>query len=380
MDHDPVASMQGLPPRPRTPWWAWLLGAFFLITLGFGVYGSLMGFGSAGAGVSDAPRGGTLIDRVIPGRPSEQAGVRPGDIVVAVNGQATRTAHDWDEMTWQFGPGKPFVLTVERAGEPMQLTMRFPERRVWQMRDRGQWLDYFVNLALALLYVATGLVALFARPRDAGAVAGALLLLMFAGFLAPGGGAGKAVLFRQLPFPLQVPVFVFASLLGGYLILVFCALYPRPVFRRRWILPVLLVPAMLMIAHNVSRFTHRFFMPEQAISPGPPWAFRLALAIEMGNILAGLIVLALGYRRLKDPHERRGLRRVALAALITFGAFMLYFGLLSSEPSSPVLRRIFQSEATHYALLLLWSVFPVAFAWTVVHTGRRPASSVASPA
>ena len=34
---------------------------------------------------------------------------------------------------------------------------------------------------------------------------------------------------------------------------------------------------------------------------------------------------------------------------------------------------------TGYALLLLWSVFPVAFACTVVHAGRRPTSRVAGP-
>jgi PDZ domain len=378
MDRDPVASMQGLPPRSRTPWWSWLLCAHFLFSFGVGVYGSLMGFGSTGAGVSDAPRGGTLIDGVIPGSVAETAGLRAGDIVVAVNGQVTRAAHDWDEMTWQFGPVEPFVLAVARDNEPVQLTMRFPERRVWQMRDHGMWREYFVNAALALLYLAMGLVALLTRPRDPGVVAGALLLFMFGGFLMPGGGAGTAVLFRQLPFPLQVPLFVQASLLGGYLILVFCALYPRPVFRRPWVLPVLLVPSMLIIAYNVSRFCHRLFMPEQAISPGPPWEFRLQLAIEMTNIVAGLIVLALGYRRLRDPHERRGLRRVGIAALISFGAFVLYFGLLSLEPSSPILRRIFQSEVTGYVLLFLWIVFPLAFAYTVVRTRVRVADSGAS--
>jgi hypothetical protein len=375
MTQDPGASRQSLPPRPRTPWWAWLLGAFFLITFGFGVYWSLMGFGSTGAGVSDAPRGGILIDRIVPGRPAANAGLRIGDIVVAVNGQATRAAHDWGEMTWQFGAGKPFVLTVKRDQESQQLTMRFPERRVWQMREREQWVDYLAGGVLALLYLTMGLVALFARPRDPGTVAGALLLLMFAGFLTPDGGAGAAVLFRQLPFLLQVPVFMFASLLGGYLILVFCALYPRPVFRRRWILPVLLMPAMLMVGYNVSRFYHRFFMPKHAISPGPPWAFRLALVVEMTNIIAGLIVLAVGYRRLRDPHERRGLRRVALAALISFGALMVYFWMLSSEPSSPIVRQIFQSDVTGYLLRFLWSSFPIAFAYTVLRTGRRATGS-----
>jgi len=200
---------------------------------------------------------------------------------------------------------------------------------------------------------------------------------MFGGLLGPGSGVGTAALFRQLPFLLQVPMFLFATLLGGYLVLVFAALYPRPVFRRRWILPVLLVPALLGILYNAVRFYHRFYMPAQAISPGPPWAFQLGLAVEMANILAGLIVLALGYKRLKAAHERRRLRRVLFSALISFGAMVVYFWMLSWEPSSRVLRQVYHSDATGFAFLALWSVFPVVFAQTVLRTGSRSAGTIA---
>lgn len=369
--------MPTLTQKRRTPWWAWLLAASFLIGFGFDIYTSCMRFARPGAAISDAPKGGALIREVAPGSPMEKAGVRAGDIVVAVDGQAIRAAHDFDEMTWQFEPGKPFLLTVERNSERMQLTLLFPERRVWQMRNRSQWLDYSLSAALGLLYFAMGLVVLLARPREPGAVAGAVLLLMFARFLGPwGGGVGYAVLFRQLPFLLQVPVFTLSALLGGYLILIFAALYPRPVFRRRWILPVLLVPALLMIVNNVLRLYHRFYMPAQAIAPGPPWAFRLQLAVEMANVLGGLVVLALGYKRLKDAHERRSLRRISFGALASFGALVFSFWLLSSEPSSPVFRRIFESQATGFVLLVLWSIFPVVFAHTVLRSGSRPASSI----
>jgi PDZ domain len=364
-------------PRQRTPWWAWLLSASFLIWFAFGFYTSLMGVGGPGAAASDAPTGGTLIEEVVPGKPMEQAGVRAGDIVVAVDGQAIRSGHDWGEMAWQFEPEKPFVLTVQRDSQPMQITLLFPHLRVWEMRDRKQWLDYFLSAALALLYLAMGLVTLFARPRESGAVAGAVLLLMFAGLLGPGSGVGTAAMFRQWPFLLQVPAFVISTLLGGYLVLVFAALYPRPVFRRRWILPVLLLPAVLVILYNVFRLYHRFYMPAQAISPGPPWAFQLALAVEMSNILVGLIVLALGFGRLKEGHERRSMRRVLFATLISFGAMVVYFWLLSSEPSSRVLRHVYESKATGFAFLALWSVFPVVFAKAVVRTASRPASTIA---
>lgn len=357
------------------PWWVWLLAGSFLIWSGSGFHNSLMGIGGLGVGASDAPSGGALIEEVVAGKPMEKAGVVAGDIVVAVDGQAIRSGHDWGEMAWQFEPGKPFVLTVERDSRPLQLTLLFPHRRVWEMRDRKQWLDYFLSAALSLLYLAMGLVALFARPRDPGAVAGAVLLLMFAGLLGPGSGAGTAAMFRQRPFLLQAPAFVISTLLGGYLVLVFAALYPRPVFRRRWILPVLLLPALVAIVYNVFRLYHRFYMPAQAISPGPPWAFQLALANEMANILVGLIVLGLGFRRLKEAHERRNMRRVFFASLISFGAMVFYFWMLSSN--SLVLRQIYESKATDIVLLVLWSVFPVVFAQAVLRTAPRPASALA---
>jgi hypothetical protein len=170
---------------------------------------------------------------------------------------------------------------------------------------------------------------------------------------------------------------VIDTLLGGYLVLVFAALYPRPVFRRRWILPVLLLPAFLVVLYNVIRLYHRFYMPAQAISPGPPWAFQLQLAVEIGNILAGFIVLALGFGRLKQAHERRRLRRVFFATLISFGATVFYFWMLSSEPSSRLLRQVYESKATGFAFLALWSVFPVVFAQAVLRTASRPASAIA---
>ena len=372
-----AGSMLATIPRQRTPWWAWLLAVSFLAIFANLLRNSLMGFEGPGAATSDASGGGILIEEVAPGKPMEKAGVHAGDIVVAIDGQAIRNGHDSGEMAWQYEPGKPFVLTVVRDSQQMQLTLRFPERRLWELRDRKQWLDYFQSEALALLYLACGLVTLFARPRDPGAVAGAFLLLMFGGLLGPGSGVGTAALFRQLPFLLQVPMFLFATLLGGYLVLVFAALYPRPVFRRRWILPVLLVPALLGILYNAVRFYHRFYMPAQAISPGPPWAFQLGLAVEMANILAGLIVLALGYKRLKAAHERRRLRRVLFSALISFGAMVVYFWMLSWEPSSRVLRQAYHSDATGFAFLALWSVFPVVFAQTVLRTGSRSAGTIA---
>jgi hypothetical protein len=378
---NPATSAQGLTPRRRTPWWAWFLAAFFLIAFGFNIYSSLMRLASSpGGAVSEAPKGGVLVQKVVAGTPFERAGMLAGDIVVAVNGQAIRTDHDFGEMSWQIEPGKPLIFTVERDGKRIELSVVFPDRRAWQGRSRGQWADYLLGAALPLLYFAMGLVVLLARPYDPGAVAGAFLLLIFgaSGFLGPGGGGlGYAVLFRHLPILVQAPVFIVLTLLGGYLLLVFAALWPRPVFRRRWVLPVLLVPGLLMIAYNAIRLYHRFYMPAQAISPGPPWAYKFQVTVEIANTLAGLIVFALGYVRLKDARLRRSLRHVSFAALLTFGGFVVTLAALAGVP---FFYWIFESRAAGFVFGNLWYVFPIVFSYTVLHTNSRPASSIANPA
>jgi hypothetical protein len=376
---NPPTSTQGLTSRRRIPWWAWLLAASFLIAFGFNIYSSLMRLvGTGGGAVSDAPKGGLLVQKVVAGTPVERAGMQAGDIVVAVNGQAIRTDHDMGEMAWQFEPRKPFIFTVERDGQRMQLSVLFPDRRAWQI-NRGHWADYLRGAALPLLYFAMGLVVLLARSRDPGAVAGALLLLIFggSGFLGPGGGGGGyAVLFRHLPFLLQAPVFIVSTLVGGYLILIFAALWPRPVFRRPWVLPVLLVPGFLMVAYNIIRYYHRFYMLAQSISPGPPWAYKFQVTVEIANTLTGLIVLALGYMRLKDARLRRSLRHVSLAALLTFGAFIV---ILAALVGVPPFRRLLESGATGLVFMVLGYIFPIVFAYTVLRTNSRPASSIADP-
>lgn len=364
-------------PRQLTPWWAWLLAAAFLVWLTFGFYTSLTGVVGPGAAASDAPSGGTLIEEVVPGKPMEQAGVRAGDIIVAVDGQAIRGGHDWGEMAWQFEPEKPFVLTVERDGQQMQLTLLFPHLRVWEERNRKQVAGLLSERGTCPSLWgdgAGGIVRPAARPRCG-------RRRRLAAHVRRPSGTGEWRRDRRdvsaVALPSASTAFVISTLLGGYLVLVFAALYARPVFRRRWILPVLLLPALLVILFNVFRLYHRFYMPAQAISPGPPWAFQLALAVEIANILAGLIVLVLGFKRLKEAHERRNLGRVLLATLISFGAMVVYFWLLSSEPSSPVLRQIYKSQATGFAFLALWSVFPVAFAQAVLRSASRPASTTA---
>jgi regulator of sigma E protease len=67
------------------------------------------------------------IGQVTPGGAAEKGGIRPGDVVIAVNGER---GLDYEAVTKriQAGANQPVVFTVERAGQPVNLTV-VPEKR-----------------------------------------------------------------------------------------------------------------------------------------------------------------------------------------------------------------------------------------------------------
>ena len=66
---------------------------------------------------------GQTQDTVVPGSPADQGGLRPGDVIVAVEGTTLDATHPLDLVTSQFGPGKSVKLDVLRNGQTIQLTV-----------------------------------------------------------------------------------------------------------------------------------------------------------------------------------------------------------------------------------------------------------------
>ena len=64
-------------------------------------------------------RGTTAVAEVEPGRPAQQAGLRAGDEVVAVNGKPVGYVGMFEEINGS--EGRPILLTVERNGRRVQL-------------------------------------------------------------------------------------------------------------------------------------------------------------------------------------------------------------------------------------------------------------------
>jgi membrane-associated protease RseP (regulator of RpoE activity) len=65
---------------------------------------------------------GVLVDTVRPDSPAARAGVRVGDVVVEVDGEAARSASDMLEAMSDRKQGEEVTIAVLRAGQRVQLT------------------------------------------------------------------------------------------------------------------------------------------------------------------------------------------------------------------------------------------------------------------
>lgn len=74
--------------------------------------------GVIGVGVTDpaAGRNGALVGQVQPGGPADKAGLKPGDLVVAINGTPVDRASTMGRMVSSMTPGETARLTVIRGG------------------------------------------------------------------------------------------------------------------------------------------------------------------------------------------------------------------------------------------------------------------------
>jgi len=112
------------------------------------------------------------IDEVYPGLPASEAGLKPGDHIVAVDGVPISSSVDYDELASGFSRGRPVPFTVKRNGERLIIPVRpgtpFP------------WLLAIMTVGATLAYLAIALMAYPGATRDVRH----LLLAAFSGAVA----------------------------------------------------------------------------------------------------------------------------------------------------------------------------------------------------
>jgi putative serine protease PepD len=81
-----------------------------------------------GVGMGDAPSGGAQIGTVRAGGPADQAGVRSGDVIVAIDGRSVATGDDAVGAIDAASPGDHLTLTVDRGGARKTITVTLGTR------------------------------------------------------------------------------------------------------------------------------------------------------------------------------------------------------------------------------------------------------------
>jgi tRNA A-37 threonylcarbamoyl transferase component Bud32 len=297
----------------RAPWWMYVIAASLLGAFAMETYLYFQG-PTTGIRLYTFRDGAMLVEEVLPESPAAHAGLQAGDRILAIDNRLTKGLADWDATRLNFQPDHSYPLEVERAGKRLELTLK-TERRSWQQERPIDRLNAFVNLTGALAVLLLAFFVAFRRPRDPIALLGALLLALL---FSPGFVMGYSALCRQLPFLLGV--LVWWPLMGAFfsppLFFSFCAIFPRKLFRARWIWVVALAPSLLFVSVGVSFFYFTFFNPRDA-GGRPDLLPRIGGSLLLAYILAGLLALLLNYRRL-DANEKRRVRVLVGGTLISF--------------------------------------------------------------
>jgi len=68
-------------------------------------------------------RAPAYIDRVKPGSPADEAGLRKDDLVLSFNGAWVRNVRDYERVTEDLQAGRTVEMTLKRGGEVLRVTL-----------------------------------------------------------------------------------------------------------------------------------------------------------------------------------------------------------------------------------------------------------------
>jgi serine protease Do len=85
----------------------------------------------------DRPHG-ALVSSVVSGGPAEKAGIKPGDVILAVNGKVIDVSQDLPTVIARMKPGTEAELTVWRGGKEQKIQVRTDQLDEPQTRTAGR--------------------------------------------------------------------------------------------------------------------------------------------------------------------------------------------------------------------------------------------------
>ena len=287
--------------------------------------------------------------------PAAAAGVKPGDILLAVNGEAVETSSEVVEHQHSGQPGTTLTYTLLRLGSREALQVSLAEAA----RPTSM---YFVLAAVGLFTLLVGASVRLRRPRDQATLHFFWLCVAFFGaFTFSFNGP-----FDRLDWTFYWGDALAMALLPP-LLLHFTLVFPerprrRVQPRRRWLLPVMYVPAVFLAAG-------RMLAVSRGASDGAWLSHALGLLDRAEPVYlfvcaaAAVVVLARGFAEITSLTGRRQLRWIVWGSLLGVGPYALFYALPWAFGANPPLA--VQLMAVPLGLV------PLAFASAIVRYRLR---------
>ena len=310
-----------------------LIGIFLLIysiaTIIQGFYGLRVSFRQGQFGfryemLKDLPA--MIVTRTEAGYPAQQAGLKPGDRIIKVNGQSL----DPQNMLTLWGnavAGSQLVLTVQRKNKIMEMQLT---RELLPMLDRLiRVLFHLILPALMLAYILVGLWGIF---KHSSFITSLIALVCF--FF---GTMISSVTLSQVSSPLteifnyyqikDIVTLICSLLAPAFWLFLFVNFPQKADFykKHKYLVTFLifLLPAAIM--------AFVLILAEMVENNAVPALVALSI-LEVIYIAAGIIVLSKGAKREKNILKKRqyhlikfGIKYGALAILLGFGCLYSYF-------------------------------------------------------
>lgn len=294
------------------------------------------------------------------GSAAEQAGLRPRDRIIAVNGENLTAAGStvFFRASVAGKPGETIDLTIQRPGQPQPFTAQAVFRAVPNSVTGAKAVAFQILGSYPLAFLVVGLVVLFMRMEDRDAW---LLALLFAGFITVSNIPNS---FAAAPGDLRVFLLayraIFLSLIAPLFYWFFAVFPSRSPIDLRW---PWLKWALLFIGVS-------FWFPGMRLGGPQPQAALVRIAGEKAAVNGMLVAIygtfflglvSLGWNGLRAPNAdaKRKIRVIVWGALVGITPAALVKVAADFAGYQPP----FWLDFSTVVLLIL---FPIAFAYAVV--------------
>ncbi|HEV3279268.1 MAG TPA: ATP-binding protein [Terriglobia bacterium] len=251
---------------------------------------------------------------VTPGGAGDLAGIRPGDVLKAVNDVPVASAAAATRQVFESGIGAQLTYGLDRNGQPTR-TIVTVERESHSGPPRG-YLD-----AVGLIYLFVGGFILFRRWSAAKSLhfyffcLTSFVLFVF-------HYTGKLNSFDQTVYWLNVA----ATLFQPAIFLHFCLTFPKPVAllrQKRWLAPLLYVPGLVLGAFHVLAMWGAWGDVRSAV-----WlADRVESIYLAGLFILGGAVLEHSYRTSRMPLRKQQLKWVTRGTYVAVAPYALLYAV-----------------------------------------------------